>query len=377
MKYYTKIALQHLAMGLIIPIAIIWKLQNGLSVSDAILTESLVLLVTALADLPAGFIANIINNRRSLIIGALLHLIGMILLVIGGSLLVFIIAAVITGIAWAFVSGADEAYLHDDFIEDTKMYKKSYSTVTIVDEASTIFGMILSSLFIYLGSTLQTLFIVSSIILAAHLLYTFFVLPKSKASPITSGSRYFPSFSLSLFKNKKLLSLIPLMLAFAVIYEAARPLWQPHMESIGIDIANFGLLFALLKLASIGGSVLSRFRDFNMRDLLIVFGFMLTSLLLFGSSLQVLSIFALCTYLFTENYFRVYMSTLMNKHISHNRAAILSIASVVRNAAGALIIAGAGLLSSISIMFALTCLVIIKIPAIIYVLRLMHQKVSE
>ena len=126
MKYYIKIALQHLAMGLVIPIAIIWKVQNGLSVSNAILTESLVLLVTALADLPAGFIANIINNRRSLLIGALLHLIGMILLIIGGSLIVFIIAAIITGIAWAFVSGADEAYLHDDFIEDAKTYKKAF-----------------------------------------------------------------------------------------------------------------------------------------------------------------------------------------------------------------------------------------------------------
>lgn len=67
---------------------------------------------------------------------------------------------------------------------------------------------------------------------------------------------------------------------------------------------------------------------------------MLSSLLLFGSSSKVISIVALCAYLFTENYFRVYMSTLMNKHIRHNRAAILSIASVIRNAAGALIIAG-------------------------------------
>lgn len=236
--------------------------------------------------------------------------------------------------------------------------------------------MVLASLFIYLGFSLKALFIFSSAILVAHLIYTFFVLPKSKTLSVANGGRYFPAFSLSLFKNKELISLIPLMLAFAVIYEAARPLWQPHMQAIGIDIANFGLLFALLKLASIGGSILSRVRDFNIRDLLIVFAFMLSSLLLFGSSSKVISIVALCAYLFTDNYFRVYMSTLMNKHIRHNRAAILSIASVIRNAAGALIIAGVGMLSSLSIMIALTCLVVVKIPAIIYVLRSMKQRGS-
>jgi MFS family permease len=370
MQYYVKIALQHLAFGLILPISIIWKIQNGLSVPEAVLTESIVLLVTALADLPAGFIANVINNKRSLLLGAVLHFIGMALLFVGGSLGVFIASAVITGIAWAFVSGADEAYLHDDFIEDKSAYRKHFSNVTIVDEVFTIAGMLITSLVIALDGDLRLAFGIASALLLVHLVYTWRILPPGKAplpgiaSEQTTGSL----FSLHIFKRKEILAIIPLMVAFAVIYEAGRPLWQPHMQDIGISIASFGLIFALFKLASIGGSLAARGRHFSRFGLAVVFAVMAVSLVAFGSSIKVLSIIALCAFLFTENYFRVYMSTTLNKVIQHNRAAVLSFGSVIRNSAGALIVAGLGFLSSASILLALVVLVLVKVPAMAYAL---------
>lgn len=370
MKYYTKIALQHLAMGIIIPISIVWKTQNGLSVTEAVLTESIILLVTAIADLPAGFIANSINNKRSLVVGAFMHLIGVILLLFGGSLTIFILAAICTGIAWAFVSGADEAYLHDDYIEDKSLYRKHFSTVTIVDEVFTIVGMLLTSMLISLDVDLRTLFVFASVLLFTHFLYTWIFLPASKAKlPSTHPVNLTSTFSLTILKNKKVMALLPLMIAFAVIYEAGRPLWQPQLQNLGVNIASFGLVFALFKLSSIGGSLLSRGRYFKKRDLILIFMIMLVSLVSFGLPFKIIGIVALCVYLFTENYFRVYMSTVLNESIVENRAAVLSFGSVIRNATGALIIAGTGLISSTSILLALFVLAIIKLPAIVYTLR--------
>ena len=370
MKYYTKIALQHLAMGIIIPISIVWKTQNGLSVTEAVLTESIVLLVTAIADLPAGFIANSINNKRSLVVGAFMHLIGVILLLFGGSLTIFILAAICTGIAWAFVSGADEAYLHDDYIEDKSLYRKHFSTVTIVDEVFTIVGMLLTSMLISLDVNLRTLFVLASVLLFTHFLYTWIFLPVSRAKlPSTHPVNLTSTFSLTILKNKKVMALLPLMIAFAVIYEAGRPLWQPQLQNLGVNIASFGLVFALFKLSSIGGSLLSRGRYFKKRDLILIFMIMLVSLVSFGLPFKIIGIVALCVYLFTENYFRVYMSTVLNESIVENRAAVLSFGSVIRNATGALIIAGTGLISATSILLALFVLAIIKLPAIVYTLR--------
>lgn len=377
MKYYTKIALQHLAMGLIIPISIVWKTQNGLSVPEAVLTESVVLLVTALADLPAGFIANTINNKRSLVIGAFMHLVGMILLLVGGSLPIFIAAAVFTGLAWAFVSGADEAYLHDDYIEDKSLYRKHFSTVTIVDEVFTIIGMLLASLVIALDADLRALFAFASVLLFVHLMYTWIFLPPSKAKlPSTHPANLTKKFSLKILKNKEVMSILPHMLAFAVIYEAGRPLWQPQLQNLGVNIASFGLLFALFKLASIGGSLLSRGRCFQIRDLMMIFTVMLVSLVSFGLPFKTIGIVALFVYLFTENYFRVYMSTILNESIKENRAAVLSFGSVIRNTIGALVVTGAGIISSTSILLAFVVLAIVKIPAILYTLQI-YTKTEE
>lgn len=369
MKYYIKIALQHLSMGLIIPISVVWKLQNGLSLPEAILTESIVLFVTAIADLPAGFIANATNNKKSLVLGAFFHLMGMLFYLFGGSLVVFIVSAIFTGIAWAFVSGADEAYLHDDYLEDKSQYRKSFSTATIVDEVFTIIGMLLASLFIVLDADLQFLFVLAVISLLAHLIYTVVYLPSSAAKlPVTHPVKLTSKLSLNLIKNMKVISILPLMLAFAFIHEAGRPLWQPQLQELGIDIASFGVLFALFKLCSIGGSLLSRDREFNTRDLFAVLMVMLLSLLAFGLSFKVVSVLSLCVYLFTENYFRVYISSTLNQKITHNRAAILSLGSVVRNTVGALILMGAGVFSSQSIFIALLFVVVLKVPAVVYIL---------
>lgn len=369
MKYYIKIALQHFAMGIIIPISIIWKLQNGLSIPEAVLTESIVLFATAFADLPAGLIANYINNKRSLILGGLFHFIGMILLAIGGSFMIFVIAALCTGVAWAFVSGADEAYIHDDFIEEKDEYKKVFATANMVDESFTIIGMITSSVLLLLNVPMQYLFVVAAVFLLIHLIYTELVLPASQKFPLTHPSQVSKMFSARILKNREVRAIIPLMIAFAIIYEAGRPLWQPQMQNIGINVASFGVIFALLKLASLGGSFMARIKDFEYKDLAIVLSIMVISLLVFGSNFVASSLVALTLYLFTENYFRVFMSSELNKLVTKNRAAVLSFSSVIRNLVGAVLILGAGVLSSETIFLAILGLVVIKLPAIVYVLK--------
>jgi DHA3 family tetracycline resistance protein-like MFS transporter len=370
MKYYIKVALQHYAMGLIIPVSIAWKLQNGLSLPEAILTEAITLLATTLADLPAGVIANKINNKRSLLIGAVLHLASVALLVLGSSFIVFTAAAILMGIAWAFVSGADEAYIHDDFIERKEEYKKVFATSTMVDESATIVGMLSASLLLYFQVSLRGLFLAASCVLLIHLVYTFLFLPKGQRLPPLHPVRAANLLSFEALKNKHIASLALLMLAFGVVYEAARPLWQPHMQQIGIDIVNFGIIFALLKFASLGGSIVARYYEFHTKYVIAVFVIMLGTLLSFGAPIKIISIAALCVYLFTENYFRVYMSTVLNERIHANRAAILSLGSVLRNGVGALIVAGTGLLSGVSIFLALLCVVVIKVPAMVYILKL-------
>ena len=371
MKYLTKIALEHFAFGLVIPISIIWKLNNGLSLVEAAGTEALILLVTALCELPAGFFADKFGNKKSLIVGGILHSLAAILMVIGGSFEIFVLAALLSGAAWAFISGADEAYLHDDYLEKKEDYHKAYANMTIVDEVFTIAGLVLSSTLLYTLGDLRTVLIISTVFISLSTLYALFFLPARRrtvkhlhADNVTPNKLTMRSSLSGIHK------IFPWIIAFALLYESGRVLWQPHMQNIGINIASFGLIFALFKAASIVGSLVARKHTaFTAKKLFALFSLMLLSIILFASSSIIVSVVALVIFLFTENYFRIYMSVVLNKLIKKRRASILSLSSFVRNITGSGLIVAVGFMGQTSILIALIALAAFKIPGVIYILR--------
>jgi hypothetical protein len=235
--------------------------------------------------------------------------------------------------------------------------------------------MLIASLVLYLHGGMRVLFVFATIVLIIHFCYSWLFLPKSQKLPIRRQHNLTKALPTLGEIKGQLAALILLMVAFAVIYEAVRPLWQPHMQQIGINIASFGIIFALLKLASILGSFLASRREFKSKEIIIIFSVMLVALLIFGTSKPVISVSALFVFLCTENYFRVYMSTIMNEAITSNRAALLSLGSVIRNSAGAIIVLGAGMLSQISVFVALAVVVALKIPAMMYIIMKHRQSV--
>lgn len=363
MRYYIKVAIEHFAFGLVIPISIIWKLQNGIDLPTAVATEALILAVTAFAEVPAGFLADRWGNKVALVMGGFFHLGSLVLVAMGGDVLMFSVAAILSGLGWAFISGADEAYLHDDLLENGKGYQRSFANVSIADEAGTLLGMVASSLILLSVRNIQPIFIGASVIMLIAILFLIFFLPRGSS---TASQSHTPSFTRYVWRDAW--KIAPLLIAFSVIYEAGRPLWQPQLQNAGLDIAGLGLVFAFLKLISIAGSFAARGQMVTTRKLSVVLTVLTASLVIFGTQPLVISSLALAIFLFTENYFRVYMSVTLNKVITKNRAAMLSLGSLTRNLAGGIIIAAAGLISANSIMIALVFLAVIKIPGILYLL---------
>lgn len=371
MKYLAKIALEHFAFGLVLPISIIWKLNNGLSLAEAAGTEALILLVTALCELPAGFFADKFGNKMSLVVGGALHSLAAVLMVIGGSFEIFVLAALLSGAAWAFISGADEAYLHDDYLEKKEDYHKAYANMTIVDESFTVVGLVLGSILLYVFGGIRSVFIVSAIFISISTLYALIFLPVRRR---TVNHLHADNVTPTKFELRTSLTglrkVFPWIIAFALLYESGRVLWQPHMQNIGIDLASFGLIFALFKAASIVGSLVARHHTaFTTKKLFVLLSLMILSIILFASSSIVISVVALVIFLFTENYFRIYMSIVLNKLIKRRRASILSLSSFVRNITGSGLIVAAGFMGQASILIALVALAAFKIPGVIYILR--------
>ncbi|PID31630.1 hypothetical protein CR983_00010 [Candidatus Saccharibacteria bacterium] len=368
MKYYIKIGLEHFAFGLIIPISIIWKLSNGLSLAEAAATEALILLVTSIAEVPTGIFADKFGNKKSLVWGGLLRTIAVALMAYGGGLAMFAIAAVVSGVAWAFTSGADQAYIHDDLLKDKGKYRRVFANATMVDEATTIVGMLFSGLMLAVvsGSDLRLLFMVAGAFLALSVAYMFIFLPDGHKKAAAHHESALIGFKDKLHDSKELLVMF---LAFALIYESGRVLWQPQLENLGLELSKFGIMFALFKLASLAGSFAARGHRFKLRWVILSFLVMSISLILFGVDVFAVSAAALTVFLFTENYFRVYMSDFLNRVITKDRATFLSVSSLVTNVTGAALVFAAGYFGENSILLALVILVALKTPGFMYVLR--------
>ncbi len=93
----------------------IWFLyyQDVLSASDAILLYALTDIATTALEVPSGYMSDRLGRRKTLIASALAGLAAAVLLVFGGSFLLFAIATMLFGASTAFSSGTDEAILFE------------------------------------------------------------------------------------------------------------------------------------------------------------------------------------------------------------------------------------------------------------------------
>lgn len=358
-RFFTRVGTEHFAFGLILPIGIIWKVQNGLSLAEVAFTESLILIATVLMEIPAGYFADKFSNRTSLGVGSLLHLVALSVTLLAPGILGFSVAALAFGAGWAFISGADEAHIHDDYTDGKDSFQNWVSKAHIIDEVGTILGMITGSLIaLSQSSELQYVIGAAAVIMAAVTLFSFFALPARSHKSSGLGDEQTTLFKL-FFKNLKKFWFIFAVLA--IVYEYGRFLWQPRLTDVGIDIAGLGIVFAALKVASVIGTYVASKSDFGKREIGFFFGLTILSLATLTTTHPAIIITGLAVLLFSENFLRVWQSVVLNRLSGTQRASFLSSASLSRNVIGAFLIFALGFPAERSITFAVVVLILVKV----------------
>lgn len=366
-RFLIRVGLEHFALGLVLPINIIWKLQNGLSLPEVALTESIILVVTVIAEIPAGYFADKFSNRHSLGVGSIAHFLALSITLYADSILSFTIASLFFGLGWAFISGADEAHIHDDYPEGRKNFQTRVSKMHIADEVGTIGGMMTSTIIAYLSRDTQgNQFIIASIIMSFVALYSFVVLPTKSVISHDKGEKQINIYK-QFIKSIKKYWIVFLLLG--VIYEYGRYLWQPKLESSGINIADFGLYYAFFKLSSILGSYIASKSRLSRSYIIGFFALTILALLAIATTNRYIIVMGLLTLLFSENFLRVWQSVILSKMSGEKRATFLSSASLSRNLTGAIIIFMLGFPAQKSIATAIMVLVLLKMITGILVIR--------
>ncbi|MEM6726273.1 MAG: MFS transporter [Bacteroidota bacterium] len=131
---------------LYMPIIVLYYLENGLSVTQVMLLQSVHSITVMVLEIPSGYFSDRLGRRPTLILGMLLNLIGVILLALGYNFATFSLGVIAFGIGNSFLSGTDSAMLYESLVlsnrsnEYLKYEGRVYSISTFSEAIAALFG---------------------------------------------------------------------------------------------------------------------------------------------------------------------------------------------------------------------------------------------
>lgn len=109
--------------ALTVPILMLYYQDCGLSSQESFSLKAIYSAVIILLEIPSGYFADTMGRKNTLVIGAVMGVIGMLVYALFGGFWAFLIAEVALGISQSFVSGSDSAMMYDSLLADGRQGK--------------------------------------------------------------------------------------------------------------------------------------------------------------------------------------------------------------------------------------------------------------
>ena len=374
-RLFGKIALEHFALGLQLPILVALPLSRGLTLAEIGTLEAILAIVLFCFEVPRSYVADKLGRKYAMAASSLAFTLSFGIFAGAQSFAGFVLPFMLMGVGFAMLSGADEAYLFDKLKEKKRegQYKRWYGRLTIVDEVVTIMGLGISAAIAYFLAP-SFVFVTAAVTMLITAFYTLLFLPEAKRqvrSPKTPIEA-FEKKPVAVIKRAVLFikSHAPfaiVLIVFALLDESGRLLWQPRMLDLGYTIAMLGMIYAGLKVFSIIGAWLSGRLDGEVgRKHFIAVGLAsVVAFALIGLGNVAVAMVGLALYFLIENAFRVFRSEYLNQRVeSTYRATFLSLNSFSTQTFTALFVIGLGAVADQRLMYGFLLLVGVKIIAI-------------
>lgn len=235
---------------LFMPIVVLFYKDNGLSITQIMLIQAIYSITIACIEIPSGFFADIMGRKKSISIGMLFNLSGMIIYCFANSFWSFLPAALCLGIGQSFISGSDTALLYDSLKElnrEKEFIKLEGKTIFIGNFAEAIafiIGGFLAEI------SLRTPFYYQTIIAAIGFFIALFLIEPSfkKIEVKHKHLSKFKEVLTYIFKEKKLLNFLLYSSIIGVITLTMAWFVQPYFIALKLPVKYFGVAGALLNL---------------------------------------------------------------------------------------------------------------------------------
>jgi MFS family permease len=239
-------------MNFVMPVIVLFYRSNDMSMQDIFTLKAIYSFTLMFFEIPTGYLADKLGRRTSILIGSVLGVAGFLIYSFSFGFLEFVIAEIALGISLSLVSGADSAMLYDTLKAGnqpdkyTRIEGKISSAGNFAEAVAGIIGGLIAVISLRTPFYVQT-FVAAIAIPAALMLRE----PEVLAIKLQTGFMQIPKIIKdSLQINKKLKWTI--MLSAVIGASTLTMAWfvQPYFIMTGMDVAWFGIGWAVLNIAA-------------------------------------------------------------------------------------------------------------------------------
>ena len=224
------------------PVALLVRTQAGVSEHVFFILQALLSGVIFLGEIPTGFITDKIGYRKSLILAQVLLLGARSLLLaafVSQSLVLFVVEAVVEGIAACFTSGTGSAYLYALYGENGYLAKTAHA-----GNFGTA-GFIISTVAyagIYKISGMEGLLITTVVMDVIAVVCSFFLRSESSKTIIADRKEV---QILAVFKNKKAFLFVISLAIFSIAWLLINFFYVEKLENCGLPVEWMSLIILI------------------------------------------------------------------------------------------------------------------------------------
>jgi len=239
---------------LFMPTMVLFFQENGLSMQDILLLQSIFSVAVIIFEIPSGYFSDVIGRKTTIVLACICSFFGFSLYVFSYSFTGFLIAELVIGLGSSFLSGTDSALLYDSLLqtnresEFTKLEGRMLAIGNFSESIAALLGGVLALSSLRLPFVGMSILVFLSIPVALLL-----VEPKRKKfeahdNPVKEVMRI---VRFGLHEHGALKWLI--IYSGFVGASTLTMVWfiQPYLVSGGLPLAYFGIAWALLN-ASVG-----------------------------------------------------------------------------------------------------------------------------
>ncbi|SSC13747.1 Arabinose efflux permease family protein [Mesotoga infera] len=266
-------------MLIIGPVLVPYMIFKGLSYSEIMLLQSISAVSVVLFEVPTGSIADRVSRKFSLVISSLIMGIGLSMYIFMKGFAAFAIAEVLFGLGLTFSSGADSAILYESLSRIGR--KGEYSNIEAVSMSQIFAGQAAGSVasgFLYSLSPYIPFWISVAMLFLSGIFSLMFVEPPERMKPKQSYLVHVARVFGTAFQKPRVRWAMYFAALMGVMLRATFWLYEPYFKLINLDIAFYGVVFAIFNLVSAFSSryMVKTMGSVRPRKVLMTMGFMIS-----------------------------------------------------------------------------------------------------